>query len=831
MPIPKTLPDLPVRSALPDVGRALDANRPVVLEAPPGTGKTLLTAPFLLSSPWLAGRKIVLLEPRRLAARAAASQMAKLLGEQVGETVGYHVRLDRCVGRNTRIEILTEGLLVQRLLHDQEASDIGLVIFDEFHERNLNADFSLALALDVRSVLRPDLRILVMSATIDAEGTAEKLGNDSVVVSAQARTWPVETHYVPTSQREPIHEAMARAVRFALSNEDGGILAFLPGEGEIRRTERLLAEGGLPAGVDVYPLYGALGRNMQDAAVAPAPQGRRKVVLATSIAESSITLQGIRVVVDSGWMRVPRFSVRNGMSRLETLRVTRDRADQRRGRAGRLGPGVCYRLWDEVTDGALLPESLPEILDADLAPLRLQCAAWGVSDRLGLQWVTPPPDSAWRVAGDLLYSLGAIDKPGSITKRGKRLAGWPVHPRLAHMIDKADGFGAAHSAALLAAVVEESQSEPTLRGETDARRLYERVRGASALMGERRISPEWMSRVRKLADQWAHGRRGDSEGLDVGRMLSWAFPDRIAKSRDGAGAYRMANGHGAVVADGDSICDKWIVVAELQDTGPDGRIRLAAGLPEAAIADDFGEVMADETEVKWDRRLDKAVAVKRRKLGSLVVKESVIQDMDGVDIESAVLDGIRQHGVRNLNWDSGALNMQSRILFLRRVLGGDWPDVSFDALERDLESFIGDWLGGQTKWEQIKKISLIRPLEAYIGGRKHLLDKLAPAHWPLKNGMGAQIRYDEGDQPVIKARLQDLFGMVKTPMLADGRAPVKIFLLSPAYRQIAVTDDMESFWKTGYPLVRKEMRGRYPKHSWPEDPFGPEAMARAERRR
>ncbi len=826
-----TLPDLPIRPVLPQVADALAGNHAVVLQAPPGTGKTLLTAPYLLNAEWLRGRKIVLLEPRRLAARAAASQMARLLGEDVGGTVGYQIRLERRIGRDTRIEIVTEGLLTQRLLHDPELSDVGLVIFDEFHERSLQADFGLALTLDMRQALRPDLRLVIMSATIDAAGIAAHLGPDTRVVSATARTWPVETHYLSRPPgAAPIHETVANAVFSVLAKETGGILAFLPGEGEIRRAEESLRRMRLPPDVDLRPLYGALPRDLQDAAVEPSPNGRRKVVLATSIAESSLTIRDIRVVVDAGWMRVPRFSVRNGMSRLETLRVTRDRADQRRGRAGRLGPGACYRLWDMTTDASLLPESLPEILDADLAPLRLQAADWGASSRTALPWVTEPPELSWRSAESLLVSLEALDATGRITERGRRLAGLPVHPRLAHMIAKADEEGGARQAALLAALVEEAESDTQLRGECDVRRLFERVNGDDRLIGEGWISKEWMARVRKLADQW--GRtfgKGDSRSLDVGRMLSWAYPDRISRRREGPGTFRMANGRGTVAGPETGLADaKWLVVAEIQDVGVESRIRRAATVDAEDIERDFAAQIVDEDLVRWDRREDRVIAVRRRRLGALTLGEGGLPNPPDDKVAAALFDGIRLKGVANLGWDPASRNLQARILFLRRVRpADDWPDVSDDALAERLEDFLGGWVDGMTRWEQVRKVALIGPLEAQVRGRMRLVDTMAPTIWTLPCGHRARIFYDQGDQPVISAKLQDFFGVTSTPMLAGGAAGVRVTLLSPAQRPVAVTDDLASFWKNGYPLVRREMRGRYPKHAWPE---APQAAQIADRR-
>jgi ATP-dependent helicase HrpB len=813
--------NLPVRVVLPDIGRCLDANRPVILQAPPGTGKTLLVAPSLLDAAWLKGRRILLLEPRRLAARAAARYMARLLGEEVGGRVGYQVRLERKISAATRIEILTEGLLVQRLLNDPELADTGLIIFDEFHERNLAADLSLALTLDMRAILRPDLRIVVMSATLDAAPIAQHLGDDAAVITASARSWPIETrHLARPPGTVPIPHQMAQAVARSLQDDAGGILAFLPGEGEIRRTASLLREMRLPAGVELHPLYGALPRQAQDAAVEPALPGRRKVVLATSIAESSLTIQDIRVVIDCGWMRVPRFSTRNGMSRLETLRITRDRADQRRGRAGRVAPGICYRLWDEATDRQLAPQSLPEILDADLAPLRLQCADWGCVERDALPWLTAPPDAAWRLATELLQELEALDDEGRLTPRGRQLARVPVHPRLAHMIQCGAEAGCPRQACRMAAAIEEASGESSLRQECDARRLLDRLGGA----GDAQPGDDWARRVHLLANQW--GRRfpaQDRTTVDAGRLLAWAFPDRVAQRRDAVGQFRMVNGHGAVLDTGEALAgEAWLAIAELQDSGSDGRIRLAAPVRLEDVEADFAALVRLEDVVQWDRREDRVAAWRRRRLGALVIGEGYLRDAPPELLVQALVEGIRLKGVANLGWTDVARNLQARMLFLRRVRPEDeWPDVTDAALEEKLIDWLGGWLAGCTRWEQIRKLDLCAPLAAYAGHRQRQLDDLAPTHWTLPAGGRASIRYDQGEQPVLSARLQELFGVTDTPRVAGGRVGVVIHLLSPARRPIAITGDLASFWKNGYPLVRKEYRGRYPKHAWPEMPAKP----------
>lgn len=809
--------ELPVADVLPEVGRLLADNRPVVLQAPPGSGKTTLVAPSLLDAPWLEGRRIILLEPRRLAARAACRYMAAMLGEEVGERVGYHVRLERRVGPRTRIEVLTEGLLVQRLLGDPELLDAAVVIFDEFHERSIFADFGLALALDSRAALRPDLRLLVMSATIEAEPIAAHLGNGAVV-TAEGRVWPVDTRYLPRNSEAPVPRQAADAVRRALIEEQGSMLVFLPGEGEIHRTASLLAESPLPPDTSVHPLYGSLPRQAQEAAVEPAPPGRRKVVLATSIAESSLTIAGIRVVIDTGWMRVPRFSPRNGMSRLETLRVTADRADQRAGRAGRLGPGICWRLWDSATQRRLAPSGLPEILDADLAPLVLQAADWGATRREGLPWFTAPPDAAWRQASDLLRDLGAIDEAGRPTTRGRLMARLPVHPRLSHMILQAEARGCPRTACLLAAAVVEAAAESSLRRETDARRLLDRLEGGDCADHAPR---DWAARVRQLAGQWARPYPPRDRGtVEAGRMLSWAFPDRIAQRREQPGLFRLSGGRGGILDTADSLASEpWLAVAEIQDDGPDARIRLAAPIALEWIEEDFASRIVSEERVIWDRRQEAIAAVRRDCLGGLTLREAPLRHPAPEAVASALLDGIRSKGVANLAWDAASRNLQGRILLLRRARPEeDWPDVSDAALTVRLAEWLLPWLTGLTRWEQVQRVDLAPALLALLGSARRELDRLAPTHIEVPSGSHIRIDYAHGEEPVLAVRVQEVFGLNDTPRVAGGRVPVLLHLLSPAHRPVQVTRDLASFWRQGYGLVRKELRGRYPRHDWPEDP-------------
>ena len=828
----------PVDIVLPAVAASLAANRTVVLQAPPGSGKTTRAAPFLMNAPWLAGRKILLLEPRRLAARAAAGYMARQAGEAVGESIGYHIRLERKTGPKTCVEILTEGLLVQRLLNDPELADTGLVIFDEFHERSLAADTALAFALDSRRALRPDLRLVVMSATLNPNAIAAHLG-DADIHTASARMFPVETRLLdrPPSAFNPVPAQAANAVLRALREEPGSVLVFLPGEGEIRRALAILRDAALPSGVSLHPLFGALPREEQDAAVAPPAPGRRKVVLATSIAETSLTIEGIRVVIDTGWMRVPRFSPRNGMSRLETLRVTRDRADQRRGRAGRLCPGVCYRLWDEVADHQLSPEALPEILDADLAATALQSADWGTTDREGLPWFTPPPDATWRQATTLLQDLGALTSPQSaptknyqlktnnfpvITSRGRAMSHIPAHPRLAHMIFEAAHAGAARRACLLAAALTEATSESSLRHETDARRLLDRTESGT--------HDGFASRVRELARRWEHAlpnanaRASSSvaKHLSEGLLLAWAFPDRIAKRRDGTGHFLLSSGRGAVIDASDPLAQAdWLATAELQDDTAEAKIRLAAPLTLDEIEAAFGDRFERRALTAWDKRTEAVQAVNRICLDAIVIREGGQAEPDAASVRAALYEGIRQKGIAQLPWSKNSRALQARICFLKKAMPEQaWPDLSDAALLEDLDTWLGPFCDGVTRWSRVQSLDLTNILLARLdacGCSRRQLDDLAPTHFPVPSGSNIQVRYDQ-DMPYMEVRIQEIFGMTRTPTVANGRVPVVMHLLSPAQRPVQVTRDLESFWANGYALVRKDLRGRYPKHYWPEDP-------------
>ena len=793
----------PVESVIPAVRDSLSRNRSVVLRAPPGSGKTTCVAPALLDADFLGGRKIVMLEPRRLAARSCASYIASRRGERVGETIGYQVRLERKISSRTRLEIVTEGLLAQRILADPELSDVGIVIFDEFHERSLACDMAFAMALDVRRALRPDLRIVVMSATLDVDEIAAHLG-DADVHTAEARMFPVETRHLEVESRAPIASQMAGAVRRVLPESAGDVLCFLPGEGEIRRCmAELRDDPGPAASAAVMPLYGALPKEEQDAALRPA--GRRKVVLATSIAETSLTIEGVTTVIDCGLMRVPRFSPRSGMSRLETLRITRDRADQRRGRAGRTAPGLCLRLWTKPDDRLLVPKMKPEILEADLAPTVLASAQWGATKPDSLPWLTPPPAASWANASALLRMLGALDTDGRVTEHGARMARIPVHPRLANMLL----MGGAPE---LAAIIEEGAPHEI----TDIREV--------------RLTP----RMKELARRWSREAPSGRRFYEAGEDLAFAFPDRVAKNR-GNSTFTMVSGRGAYMERTEALArSEYLVCCDLDDAGGDAKIHLAAPISEEAVEELFAGQIEEREFTEWDRRSESVKSVRQRRLGRMVLKEkpaagggAAAGEKRDDEIAAALLDGIRSKGVANLPcWTPALRQLQARICFLHSAMateGGEspFPDVSDKSLEAHLEEWFAGFVGGMTRWTHLERLDLAAVMDcalAAAGTSRRELDNLAPTKMEVPSGSHLTIHYEE-TEPFVEARLQECFGMQETPKVAGGRIPVVMRLLSPAQRPVQITKDLASFWKNGYALVRKDMRGRYPRHYWPEDPF------------
>ncbi len=813
----------PVEEIIPQIKDSLERNRDVVLRAPPGSGKTTCVPYALLDAEFLRGKKIFMLEPRRLAARSSAMFIARKLGESVGETVGYQVRLERKVSAKTRLEIVTEGLLAQRILRDPELSDVGLIIFDEFHERSLACDLGFALALDVRRALRDDLRLLVMSATLSTDEIASHLG-DADIHTADARMYPVETRYLREEQFRPIYQTVASSILRAVEETAGDILAFLPGEFEIRRCEELLLDSGrLPRDTAVMPLYGALSKELQDAAIQKGD--RRKIVLATSIAETSLTIEGITTVVDSGLMRVSKFSPQSGMSRLETLRLTRDRAEQRRGRAGRTQAGVCYRMWTEAQDRLLQEQMKPEIVGADLSATLLSCASWGTTDINGIPWLTPPPESSWENAKRLLILLGALDANGRLTDHGREMARLSVHPRLANMILRAKEFGFdGETACLLAAMMEEFANGGPKR-ETDVSRVLDLVR--------ERANDKFSRRVTELAGRWMrmaynHGVKANSPKeniapfVEAGELLAFAYPDRIAHNR-GNGTFQMTCGRGAFMEKTEVLATcEYLVLCELNDAGGDAKIHLAAQISEESIEEIFAHEITEATKTEWDKRTESVKAVKERRLWKMVIKSGGQSAPNESEVQAALFEGIRQKGIAQLAWTPTTRQLQARICFLHKVMdeADNWPDVSDEALAEQLEDWFGGFTLGMSRWSHLEKLDLSMVLDFSLsesGHDRRELDKFAPVKMEVPSGSNMTIHYEE-TEPFVSVRIQETFGMRETPKLAGGKVPVVMKLLSPAQRPVQITKDLASFWATSYAMVRKDLRGRYPKHYWPEDP-------------
>ncbi|MEI8178917.1 ATP-dependent helicase HrpB [Aestuariivirga sp.] len=798
--------DFPVDQIIPALSQALAKGPSALLVAEPGAGKTTRVPLKLIDAPWLKKQKIVMLEPRRLAARNAAHRMAETLGEEVGGTVGYTVRLERRVSAKTRIEVVTEGILTRRLQQDPELSGTGLVIFDEFHERSLDADFGLALTLDIQRGLRDDLKILVMSATLDAARVAAHLG-DAPVIDAPGRVFPVETRYLDKAQRQTISADAVRAVHRALDETDKSILVFLPGEAEIRRTEDALNASGLPRNTVVRPLYGAMSFAEQDAAIRPSPPGERKIVLATTIAETSLTIDGIGAVIDTGFKRVPRFDPASGMTALETVRVSLASADQRRGRAGRLGPGVGYRLWPEAESRALKAHDEPEIFVADLAPLVLELAAWGVTDPKSLPWLDPPPAAPFAQAQDLLKRLEALDAENKITPMGKQMVRLPLHPRLAHMVIR----GQSPLAADLAAMLSERDGLPRDAGVDITSRLSH-LRG-----GARDRIRQTAKQIRQIA-----GIKDEDSEVSPGVLIAFAFPDRIAQARGGDRRYRLSGGGGAMLPEHDALVTQdFLAVATTDGASGDQKIFLAAQVSLNEIEEHFKDQIEARDGVFWDSRARAVSASKSRRLGALVLEEKPSTNADPTLIAEAMTQGVREMGLASLPWTEGAKILRARVMFLRRLFNEEgWPDLSDEALLASLDDWLAPYLAGISRKAHLDRLDMHQIIQSLIPhelARK--MDRLAPVRIEVPSGADVRIDYETDGDPVLRVRLQEMFGLAKTPAIAEGRSPLRIELLSPAGRPLAVTQSLETFWTNGYPGVRSDMRGRYPKHSWPEDPL------------
>jgi ATP-dependent helicase HrpB len=807
---------LPVHEALPELKATLAARNAAVLVAPPGAGKTTVVPLELLAEPWTAGGKVVLLEPRRLAARAAAERMAATLGERVGDTVGFRVRMQSKVSARTRIEVVTEGVFTRMLLADPELPGVACVIFDEFHERSLDADLGLALARDAQRLLREDLRILVMSATLDGAAVARLL-DDAPVIESLGRMFPVETHYLGRDPVARLEDQVVRAIERGLAEQPGSLLVFLPGQGEILRVAERLAERVRRPDVEIAPLYGALDPRAQDQAIQPAPDGKRKVVLATSIAETSLTIQGVRVVIDSGVARVPRYDPASGLTRLATIRVSRAAADQRRGRAGRTEPGACYRLWDEAETRALPAFADPEILDADLSGLALDLARWGAKDAADLDFLDPPPVAAFNEARALLERLEALDHDGVLTAHGRALADMPLAPRLAHMILKAAETGQAPRAARIAALI----TERTLGGrDADLRHRLEGL--------ERDRSPRARD-AKALADRWAGmtGKSGRGEAISDGLLLAYAYPERIAKARGGQGEFQLVTGRGAFLEPTDALArEPWLAVAELGGGDRRDRVLLAAPLEPA-------ELVAFADQYRIEERLEETGGGRLRakritRLGKLTIREEIDDSPDPDLIARALADRVRRDGLKVLPWGDAARSLRERAHFLHaRDLA--WPDLSDEALLAGLDGWLLPVLHGLRGLSGLKADVLDGALRALIPwDQQRRLDAETPARWSAPTGNSFTIDYAAEGGPRVEVRVQEVYGLAVHPTVAG--VPLTLSLLSPAHRPIQTTKDLPGFWKGSWKDVRADMRGRYPRHLWPEDPATAAPTTRAKPR-
>ena len=824
--------DLPVRAALPAVLDALAEGGAVVLEAPPGAGKTTLVPLALRHLPWCEG-KVVMLEPRRLATRAAAARMAALLGERVGDTVGHRMRADTRVGPSTRVEVVTEGVLTRWLQRDPGLTGVSAVVFDEFHERSLDGDLGLALCLDVRATLRPDLRVVVMSATIDGDAVANVLG-DATVVRAHGRTHPVSMHWASTGweggglstarERDVFEAAVVRTVGQALAEQPGDALVFLPGMAELRRVAARLS-GVVGVTADVLLLHGSLPPNEQDRALAPSPTGRRKVVLTTSIAETSLTVEGVRIVVDAGLARVPRFDPRRGMGELATVRVSRASAEQRAGRAGRTEPGACYRLWSQAEHARLLPSAPPEITAADLTSLALELACWGTAPS-ALRWLDPPSpgalDAARRVLAQLDALDDALDDTGRPTAHGRAIAALGLHPRLAHLVVRGTASGHASLACVLGALLADSAPSPVVD-------LRERVEALDPRRHDvdRRIVEEARRLARRIHAPVPVVPITDAGS--VGALVAIAYPDRIGVRR-GPGRFVLTNGTGTTVPVTDPLAGcEVLIVADIE--GAEGRVRLAAPSTLAEVRTTLGPKAKIVHAVRWDSDEHDVVAVREERLGAIALTSTAWTDAPAEACRQALLDGVRTEGLALLSWPAAATSLRQRVGFLRDHVGDPWPDLSDTALLATLDDWLGPCLGRARRRTDLARVDISSALTALLPWPlQSRLDQLAPTHVQVPSGSRVPLDYAQ-DPPVLAVRLQEVFGLTHSPTVVDGTVAVMMHLLSPAGRPVQVTQDLASFWSRGYREVRAELRGRYPRHHWPDDPTTAEPTRKVKPRR
>lgn len=825
---------LPIDTILPDLKQTLEDNTTALLHAPPGAGKTTRVPLALLDAPWREGRKILMLEPRRLAARSAARYMAQQLGEKAGQTVGYRTRLDSQISSKTQIEVVTEGILTRLIQNDPMLEDYAAVLFDEFHERSLQADLGLVLVRESQHALREDLRILVMSATLDTAPIARVLG-DVPVISSEGRAFPVEVIYRPVrGQHQPRNsiDSIVTVIHAALAEQSGSLLVFLPGAGEIRRVEQRL-RGHVPDDVFIAPLYGNLQAAEQDRAISPAPAGIRKIVLATAIAETSLTIEGVRVVIDSGQQRRAVFDPNSGMTRLITSRVSKASAEQRKGRAGRIEPGVCYRLWSAEEHAALAEFTPPEIQQADLLSLVLELAQWGTRDPAQVAWIDPPPAAHWHQAAELLQLLGMLDHNGAITEHGKAARQLGIHPRLANMVLQGRNLGLGSTAAELAALLDERD----LLGPNSGADLHERLRVLHGEYRPQHLDNARLNSIRQVAKRLMDNNSAAAStpsATETGRLLALAYPDRIARRRaEHSARYQLSNGKGASLREDDSLIRyDWLVAADLDGKTREATIYLAAPVERADLERDLAHLISESEEAQWDDKRGTVVARRLRKLGELILEETELPQPDPALIQQGLLNAVRHQGLASLPWSTNASQWRARVRLLGEVFPGEWPDVSDTALLASLEEWLLPFLVGMQRWSDLKKLQLTAALNSLLNyQQQQQLNSLAPTALTIPTGQSVRLDYTAENGPVLAAKLQALFGWLETPTVAAGKVAVVTHLLSPAQRPLAVTADLANFWRNVYPEVRKDMRGRYPKHPWPEDPFTADAQQGVKNRR
>ena len=821
---------LPIIEIIPDLKKGLAEHNTLILQAAPGAGKSTYLPLQLLNEPWLAGKKIILLEPRRLAAKTVASRLAFQLNEEVGETVGYKIRFENKISKSTRLEILTEGILTRMLQEDGALENIGLVIFDEFHERSLHADLALALTREIQTILRPDLRILIMSATIDGEKLSSVL-NNAPIITSKGRQHPIKFNYEGADEKIPLHLQMARVIKKAMNENSGDILAFFPGAGEIARTAEILEREKINA--KIFPLFGDMPIHLQQEAILPAKNGERKIVLATSLAETSLTIEGVNIVVDCGFSRVPKFDTRSGLTRLETIRVTKDSADQRAGRAGRLGPGICYRLWTEGFNHHLVPHRSAEILDADLAALVLELSNWGTEEINSLTWLSPPPAGTVMQAKELLEQLGALEK-NKISIRGKEMLRLPTHPRIAHLLIEGRKSKQHSLACDIAALLEERDPLPKEAGadlvlRIEVLRKFRRKEFVNA-------DKKRLERIERIAQQWrkligTEIENSNPNHEEVGKLIAAAYPERIGKMET-QGRFRLANGRMAKLEDGDSLInEKWLAISNLDGgTSKDGKIYIAAPLNPK----DISYLASEKKTIEWDDKKGELIAKIEKRVGEIILESKGIKNISDEEKIEILIDAVRKNGMELLDWKEEVTDWLARIECAKKWNeSGNWPNVNREYLLSSSKEWLAPYLSQVKRKEDFKKLDLLTILSSTLSyEQQHRLEKLVPEKIIVPSGSFIRIQYNaDGNFPVLAVRLQELFGMLETPTVCDGKIKLMMHLLSPAYRPVQVTQDLMSFWQNTYPEVRKELRMRYPRHSWPEDPFTAIAIRGAKKRK